>query len=48
MIYPQFPDLPLTGLTELGNVLPEVAQLLGENDTWNEAAEVALFESQLS
>lgn len=48
VIFPQFPDLPLTGLTELSKVLPEVAKLLGENDTWNEAAEVALFESQLS
>ena len=47
VIFPQFPELPLTGLTELSKVLPDVAKLLGENDTWNEAAEVALFESQL-
>ncbi|MBG0786706.1 MAG: alcohol dehydrogenase catalytic domain-containing protein [Anaerolineaceae bacterium] len=48
VIFPQFSDLPLVGLTELGNILPEVAKLLGENDTWNEAAEAAFFESQLS
>jgi len=48
VIYPQFPDLPLTGLPVLKEILPEVAGLLGENDTWNGAAEDALFESQLS
>ncbi len=48
MIFPQFSDLPLTGLTELGEILPDVAKLLGANDTWNEATEAALFESQLS
>ena len=48
VIYPQFPDLPLTGLPELKAILPEVAERLGENDTWNKAAEDALFESQLS
>ena len=48
VIYPQFLDLPLTGLTDLAKILPEVAKQLGENDTWNAAAEAALFESQLS
>lgn len=48
VIFPQFSDLPLTGLTELGEILPDVAKLLGANDTWNEATEAALFESQLS
>ena len=48
VIYPQFTDLPLTGLTSLQEILPEVAKLLGENDTWNKAAEDVLFESQLS
>lgn len=48
VIYPQFPDLPLTSLSALKEILPEVAKLLGENDTWNNIAEDALFESQLS
>lgn len=48
VIYPQFPDLPLTGLPALAEILPEVAKLLGENDTWNNTAEEAFFESQLS
>jgi NADPH:quinone reductase-like Zn-dependent oxidoreductase len=48
VIFPQFPDLPLTGLPELAEILPEVAKQLGENDTWNNTAEEAFFESQLS
>ncbi len=48
LIFPQIHDLPLMGLHELHEKLPEVAQALGPGDTWNDAAERALFESQLS
>ena len=48
VIYPQFLDLPLTGLTDLAKFCRKSPSELGENDTWNAAAEAALFESQLS
>jgi len=44
LIFPQLEDLPLLGLDELAEKLPEVAKALGEGDTWNIAAEHALFE----
>jgi L-sorbose 1-phosphate reductase len=47
VIYPQFMDIPLTGLSSLDEVLPNVAAALGENNTWTQAAENALFEDQL-
>jgi len=47
VIFPHVLDFPLTALTALKSVLPEVAEKLGENDTWNLEAEQAFIESQL-
>ena len=44
LIFPQLADLPLLGIDRLAEKLPEVAQALGEGNTWNIAAEQALFE----
>lgn len=44
LIFPQLENLPLLGLDDLAEQLPEVAQALGEGNTWNIAAEQALFE----
>ena len=48
LIFPQIHDLPLMGLDELKEKLPEVAAKLGAGDTWNDEVEKALFDSQLS
>lgn len=48
LIFPQIHDMPLMGLDELRDKLPEVADRLGPGDTWNGEAERALFDSQLS
>ena len=48
LIFPQIHDLPLTGLDELKDTMPEVAAALGPGDTWNSEAERAFFDSQLS
>ena len=48
LIFPQIHDLPLMGLPQLKEKLPHVAEKLGPGDTWNDEAEKALFESQLS
>ena len=48
LIFPQIHDLPLMGLDELKETLPDVAEKLGPGDTWNDEAEKAFFESQLS
>jgi threonine dehydrogenase-like Zn-dependent dehydrogenase len=48
LIFPQIHDLPLTGLDELKERLPDVAEKLGPGDTWNAEAEKAFFDSQLS
>ena len=47
LIFPQIHDLPLTGLDELRETLPDVAEKLGPGDTWNSDVEKALFDSQL-
>jgi threonine dehydrogenase-like Zn-dependent dehydrogenase len=47
LIFPQIHDLPLMGLDELGERLPEVAVKLGPGGTWNGDVERALFDSQL-
>ncbi len=47
LIFPQIHDLPLTGLDDLQDTLPEVAAALGPGDTWNSEAERAFFDSQL-
>jgi threonine dehydrogenase-like Zn-dependent dehydrogenase len=48
LIFPQIHDLPLMGLHELREKLPQVAEQLSPGDTWNDEAEKALFDSQLS
>ncbi|MFO7684411.1 MAG: alcohol dehydrogenase catalytic domain-containing protein [Chloroflexota bacterium] len=44
VIFPQIPDLPLMGLDELGEKLPEVAAQMGEGDVWTNEAEAVLIE----
>lgn len=44
VIFPQIEDLPLMGLDELHEKLPEVGQYLGEEDAWTDEAEAALIE----
>ena len=43
IIFPQLLDLPLLGLDELAEKLPEVGQHLGPGDSWTQAAEEALI-----
>ncbi len=45
VIFPQINNLPLTGLSELKNVSPEVAEVLGPGETWTRHAEAALIEN---
>ncbi len=45
LIFPQLADLPLLGLDELAEQLPDVAAALGAGNTWNVDAEKALFEA---
>jgi threonine dehydrogenase-like Zn-dependent dehydrogenase len=47
LIFPQIHDLPLLGLDELAQELPDVAAKLGPGGTWNSDVEKALFDSQL-
>lgn len=44
VIFPQLPDLPLMGLDELQEKMPEVAKKLGPGGVWTQEAEAALFE----
>ena len=44
VIFPQIHNLPLMGLKELQERLPEVAAKLGEDLMWTNEAEVALIE----
>lgn len=44
LIFPQLEDLPLMGLDELAEKLPEVSKKLGPGNTWTIEAEKALFE----
>jgi len=44
VIFPQIDDLPLTGLDELADVIPEVADKLEPGNMWTIEAEEALFE----
>ena len=43
LVFPQIVDMPLYGLDELKDVLPDVAAQLGAGNTWTVAAERALF-----
>ena len=44
VIFPQIPELPLMGLDELSEKLPDVAAKLGEDGVWTNEAEAALIE----
>lgn len=44
IIFPQIEDLPLIGLDELGDVIPEVAAKLEPGNMWTTDAEEALFD----
>ena len=44
VIFPQIENLPLMGLDELHEKLPDIAQHLGEEDAWTDEAEAALIE----
>jgi L-sorbose 1-phosphate reductase len=44
IVFPQIQDLPLMGLKELKEKLPEVAAKLGEDNMWTSAAEEVLIE----
>lgn len=44
VIFPQLSGLKLTGLAELAEKHPEIAEALGENNTWTTEAEKILFE----
>ncbi len=48
LIFPQIHDLPLMGLEELKEKLPDVAEKLAPGDTWSDEAEKALFDASLS
>lgn len=45
VIFPQIEDLPLMGLDELAERLPEVAAHLGPGNVWSKEAEAALIEN---
>lgn len=45
VIFPQIRNLPLTGLKELRDRLPEVAEKLGEDNMWTNEAEEVLIET---
>lgn len=45
VIFPQFDKLPLLGLDELAEHMPEVAEKLDENGMWTMEAEKALFDN---
>ena len=44
VIFPNIKDLPLTSLSDLKDVLPEVYAKLGRGETWTKQAEAALLE----
>lgn len=44
VIFPQIHNLPLIGLDEMAEKMPEVAEKLGPNNTWTEEAEAVLIE----
>jgi threonine dehydrogenase-like Zn-dependent dehydrogenase len=45
VIFPHIPDLPLLGLDELAEKLPDVAAKLDEDGFWTNEAEAALIEA---
>ncbi len=46
VIFPQIPDLPLMGLDELNEKLPDIGAKLGPGNVWTQEAEAALIEKQ--
>ena len=44
IIFPHIEDLPLVGLDELAEILPEIAEKLEPGNMWTTEAEEALFE----
>jgi threonine dehydrogenase-like Zn-dependent dehydrogenase len=44
VVFPQLSGVPLTGLAELKETLPEVAERLGQGDVWTREAERELIE----
>ena len=44
VVFPQIHDLPLMGMDELAEKLPEVAEKLGPGNVWTIEAEAALIE----
>ena len=42
LIFPQVSGVPLTGLSDLAEVAPDVAAALGDNSTWTVEAEAVL------
>ena len=44
VVFPQIQGLPLMGLDELAEKMPEIGAKLGPNNTWTQEAEVALIE----
>ncbi len=44
VIFPQIPDLPLLGLDELADKMPEIAAKLDDDGFWTNEAEAALIE----
>lgn len=47
VIYPQIPDLPLMGLDEVGDKIPELKDKLSPEGAWTNATEQALLELYL-
>ena len=47
VIYPQIPDLPLMGIEEIPERLPELKDKLGPGGAWTKEAEQALIEKHL-
>jgi NADPH:quinone reductase-like Zn-dependent oxidoreductase len=45
VVFPQIRNLPLTGLKDLAERLPDVAAKLGEDNLWTREAEQALIEN---
>jgi hypothetical protein len=44
VVFPQLTGVPLTGLSELTETLPHVAERLGPGDVWTREAERELIE----
>ena len=45
VIFPQIPDLPLLGLDELAEKMPDIAVKLDDDGFWTNEAEAVLIEN---